>query len=277
MSDPRSNTLISVSELAAALDTGGKIVLLDVSADLKATPLDREVIPGAIAVGLAGDIAGPSSKDGGNRPLPDIATLQDNARSWGIDNDTLVVVYDASTGSQASRAWWTFRWAGHDNIRLLDGGFKAWQAAGKATAASPSKGPGGGTITLNAGNMAVIGPDEAAELGKSGVLIDSRGKANFIGEADKPNTGHIPGAISAPSAMHIGADGLFKSSEELKADFTGLGVDGSKAVGVYCGSGVAAAHTIVAMHAAGLDAPLYVGSWSHWSADPSRPVAQGEE
>lgn len=276
MSDPRSHTLVSVAELSAALANNKKMVVLEVNADLTAAPADRSFIPGAIAVGLAGDIAGPSTKEGGNRPLPEISQLQANARGWGIDDDTLIVVYDSSTGSQASRAWWTFRWAGHTNVRLLDGGFKAWQEAGQNISATPAQSAGAGSVTLSAGNMPVIDADQSADIAKSGVLIDSRGKANFIGEPDKPNTGHIPGAISAPSAGNIGPDGLFKSTEELKAGFAELGADGSKPVGAYCGSGVAAAHTIVAMHAAGLEAPLYVGSWSAWSADPSRPVEQGE-
>jgi thiosulfate/3-mercaptopyruvate sulfurtransferase len=276
MNDPRATTLISAADLSARIAASHSLVVLDISADLAAAPLDRDVIPGAIAVGLAGDIAGPSSKEGGNRPLPDIATLQAKVRSWGVNDDTLVVVYDNLSGSQASRAWWTLRWAGHKNVRLLDGGFKAWQAASMATTATPAVAPGGGTATLSAGNMPVIDADQSADIAQTGVLIDSRGAAAFVGEADKPNTGHIPGAISSPSAVNIGPDGLFKSTEELKAGFAALGADGSKPLGVYCGSGIAAAHTIAAMHAAGLDAPLYVGSWSAWSADPARPVEQGE-
>ena len=276
MNDARSNTLISAADLSTALNQGQKIVVLDVSADLKSAPADRLFIPGAIAIGIAGDIAGPSTKEGGNRPLPDIAALQEAARNWGIDGDTLVVVYDGSTGSQASRAWWTLRWAGHKTVRLLDGGLNAWQAAGYLTDTTHAAAPGGGSVNLSVGNMPVIDADQSAEIAKTGVLLDARGKANYIGEADKSHTGHIPGAKSAPSADNIGPDGLFKSSADLKAGFAALGVGGSQPVGAYCGSGIAAAHALVAMHAAGLEAPLYVGSWSAWSADPSRPVEQGE-
>lgn len=105
-----------------------KITLLDVSDDLEATPLSRDVIPGAIAISLAADISGPSSKEGGKRPLPSPGELEQKIRQWGIDSDSLVIVYDATSGAQASRAWWTFRWAGHERVRLLDGGFNAWKS-----------------------------------------------------------------------------------------------------------------------------------------------------
>lgn len=128
MSDPRSNVLVTVAELEAAMDSGKAVVLLDISDDLDTAPLERPVIPGAMAVSLASDISGPPTKAGGRRPLPDIAVLQQKARGWGVNPDSLVVVYDNAGGAQAGRAWWTFRWAGFSNVRLLDGGLKAWTA-----------------------------------------------------------------------------------------------------------------------------------------------------
>jgi thiosulfate/3-mercaptopyruvate sulfurtransferase len=98
-----------------------------------------------------------------------------------------------------------------------------------------------------------------------------------LGEPDKPATGHIPGAISAPSAATVGSDGRFKSTEDLRALFAGLGADGSGPIGVYCGSGNAASHELAALYAVGIAAPLYVGSWSAWTGDPARPVARGPE
>jgi thiosulfate/3-mercaptopyruvate sulfurtransferase len=123
--------------------------------------------------------------------------------------------------------------------------------------------------------MPTIEADEAADIARQGALLDARGKAAYEGEPDKPATGHIPGAVCAPSANAIGPNGTFKSTEELRALFTGLGIDDSRPVGVYCGSGNAAAHELAAMYAAGIEAPLYVGSWSAWTGDPTRPVAKG--
>ncbi len=237
--------------------------------------MERPVIPGAIAVSLAADISGPATKQGGRRPLPDPAVLEKTLRGWGIGPDTLVVVYDNAAGAQAGRAWWTLRWAGHGNVRLLDGGLKAWQAAGHDTAPQPAHPPGGGSITVKPGSMPTIEADDAAAIARKGALLDARGKAAYEGEPDKPATGHIPGAISAPSAGAIAADGRFKPDAELRALFAGLGADGSKPVGVYCGSGNAASHEFAAMYAAGIEAPLYVGSWSAWTGDPARPVAKG--
>lgn len=275
MANARSDVLITAGELAALLDAGKPVVLLDISDDLDTAPLERPVIPGAIAVSLAADISGPPTREGGRRPLPDVSALQGRARSWGVNTDSLVVVYDNAGGAQAGRAWWTFRWAGHANVRLLDGGLKAWTAAGKPTAPDPRHLPGGGMVKLSAGNMPTIDANAAADIARKGALLDARGKAAYEGEAGKPKTGHIPGAICAPSAGNLGADGCFKPVAELRAQFTALGVDGSAPAGVYCGSGNAASHALAALYAAGLEAPLYVGSWSAWSEDPSRPVAQG--
>ncbi len=73
------------------------------------------------------------------------------------------------------------------------------------------------------------------------------------------------------------AEGKFKSTDDLRTRFAALGADASGKIGVYCGSGNSAAHAIAAMTAAGLKPALYVGSWSAWSADSSRPAATGPE
>ncbi|CAN0577783.1 unnamed protein product, partial [Laminaria digitata] len=155
MSDLRSSVLVTATELAAAMAGGSALVILDVSDDLETAPLERPVIPGAIAVSLAADISGPATKAGGRRPLPDPTVLQENLRRWGIDADSRVVVYDNASGSQAGRAWWTLRWAGHANARLLDGGLAAWIAAGHDTADQPVHPAGGGTFSVTPGGMPV--------------------------------------------------------------------------------------------------------------------------
>ena len=277
MSGSRASVLITADALAAAISTDATIVLLDISDDLETAPLERAVIPGAIAASLAADISGPATKPGGRRPLPDPTTLQETLRRWGIDADTLVVVYDNASGSQAGRAWWTLRWAGHTNTRLLDGGLGAWTAAGHPTADQPIHPAGSGNFTVIPGNMPVIDADEAAGIARNGALLDARGKTAYEGDPDKPASGHIPGAICAGAKDALGDDGCFKPTEDLNALYAGHGANGSQPVGVYCGSGNAASFELAGMYAAGLEAPLYVGSWSAWSADPDRPVAQGAE
>jgi thiosulfate/3-mercaptopyruvate sulfurtransferase len=277
VNDARSRTLITVDELARLLDAQEAVVLLDVIDEQGGAPDDRPKIPGAVSVHLATDFSGRPTPAAGRRPLPDVSDLQAKARAWGIRSDGIVVVYDNSGGAQASRAWWTLRWAGLANVRVLDGGYGAWIAAGRpssnhvATCAALD-----GNVVLTSGGMPTIDAEEAAALATQTRLLDARPRAAYAGDAAKPGTGHIPGAIHAAAGDNI-ADGKFKPNDELRARFASLGADGSTTIGVYCGSGNAAAHAIAAMSAAGRKAALYVGSWSAWSADPSRPVATGPE
>lgn len=280
MSEARAKTLIGVDDLASRLGAGSGIVVLHVRDENAGKPVEGGVIPGAIEVYLASDFSGPPSQAGGKRPLPDIAAFQSNARRWGVNPDSLVVVYDDASGAQASRAWWTFRWAGFENVRLLDGGLAAWKAAARPLAGQSAAAPGGGAVSLTAGNMPTIEADQAQALAREGALLDARGKAAYVGgpaEPGKPPTGHIPGARLAPSMGNIGPDGCFRPHDQLCVAFSEICPDGTRRIGVYCGSGNAAAHKIAALHAAGVEAALYVGSWSAWSADPERPVAIGEE
>lgn len=276
MNAARSRTLIAVDELVRLLDGERHVVLLDVIDEPSAAPDDRPKIPGALSVDLATDFSGKPTALSGRRPLPEIAELQSKARAWGIRGDSAVVAYDNSGGAQASRAWWTLRWAGLTDVRLLDGGYAAWAAANRPSSNHVARRAArAGDVVLTAGGMPTIDADEAAALARRSKLLDARGRAAYVGEPGKAGTGHIPGAIHAPAGDNI-ADGRFKSSDALHARFSALGAD-VPTIGVYCGSGNAAAHAIAAMSAAGLAAALYVGSWSAWSADPSRPVATGPE
>jgi thiosulfate/3-mercaptopyruvate sulfurtransferase len=277
VSDARSRTLIAVDELARLLDAREAVVLLDVIDEQGGAPADRPKIPGALPVHLATDFSGRPTPAGGRRPLPDVADLQAKARAWGIRGDSIVVVYDNSGGAQSSRAWWTLRWAGLADVRVLDGGYGAWIATGRPSSNHvATHAVLAGDVVLTSGGMPTIDADEAAALATQSRLLDARPRAAYAGDPAKPGTGHIPGAIHAAAGDNI-AHGKFKSNDELRARFSSLGADGSTKIGVYCGSGNAAAHAIAAMGAVGLKAALYVGSWSAWSADPSRPVATGPE
>jgi thiosulfate/3-mercaptopyruvate sulfurtransferase len=280
VNDTRARTLITVEELIRLIDAGTAVVLLDVIDEQGAAPEERSKIPGALSVHLATDFSGTPTATSGRRPLPDISDLQAKARTWGISNATPVVVYDNAGGAQASRGWWTLRWAGLTDVRVLDGGYDAWAAAGRASSTQVARRASRpGDVVLTAGHMPTIDADAAARLAQQSRLLDARPRASYVGDPARAGTGHIPGAIHAPSGGNI-TDGKFKPSDDLFAGFSKLGADGSAPIGVYCGSGNSAAHAIAAMAAAGLDAALaalYVGSWSAWSADPARPVATGPE
>ena len=277
MHDARADTLITVDELVRLMDAGAAVVLLDVIDEAGAVPADRPKIPGALSVDLATDFSGKPTPASGRRPLPDLADLQSKARGWGIGRDSIVVVYDNSGGAQASRAWWTLRWAGLRNVRLLDGGYGAWAAAGRASSRHIAvRALRAGDATLTAGCMPTIDADAAAALARQSRLFDARPRASYVGDPGKAGTGHIPGALHAPAGDTIAA-GRFKPNDDLRAWFSRVGAREADSIGVYCGSGNAAAHAIAAMNAIGLMPALYVGSWSAWSADPSRPVATGPE
>jgi thiosulfate/3-mercaptopyruvate sulfurtransferase len=277
MNDARARTLITADKLISLMDAGIAVVLLDVIDEQGAAPEDRPKIPGALSVNLATDFSGTPTATSGRRPLPDVSDLQARARAWGISSATPVVVYDNAGGVQASRAWWTLRWAGLTDVRMLDGGYGAWAAAGRPSSTNvATRASRAGDVVLTSGHMPTIDADEAAKLAQQSRLLDARPRASYVGDPAKAGTGHIPGAIHAPSGGNI-ADGKFKPSDDLRAGFSTLGADGSGPIGVYCGSGNSAAHAIAAMAAAGLDAALYVGSWSAWSADPARPAATGNE
>jgi thiosulfate/3-mercaptopyruvate sulfurtransferase len=275
--DARVKTLITAEELTWLLDTNTPVVLLDVLDEASSAPEDRPKIPGALSVNLATDFSGVPTALSGRRPLPDINELQAKTRAWGICSDSVVVVYDNTGSAQASRAWWMLRWGGLDDVRILDGGYDAW-AAGRRLSSNhvATQSAQAGDVVLTPGHMPTIEGDEAAALAKQGRLFDARPRSSYLGDPAKAGTGHIPGAIHAAAGENI-ANSKFKSTDDLRARFASLGADASGKIGVYCGSGNSAAHAVAAMTLIGLKPALYVGSWSAWSADSSRPAATGPE
>ncbi|WP_299951957.1 sulfurtransferase [uncultured Modestobacter sp.] len=231
-------------------------------------------LPGAVFVDLPTELsAGPSTAEG-RHPLPSLQALQSAARRWGISAGSPVVVYDASGGLAAARAWWLLRWGGLADVSILDGGLAAWTDRLEIGDVVPDP----GDITLTGGGMPVLTADEAAALpGAGGVLLDARAGERFRGEVEPvdPRAGHVPGAVIAPTTDNLSSDGRFATAAVLTDRFARLGVEPGRPVAVYCGSGVTAAHEIAALAEAGIEAALWPGSWSQWSADPDRPVATG--
>ncbi|WP_443071108.1 rhodanese-like domain-containing protein [Streptomyces sp. NBC_01476] len=239
----------------------------------------RGHIPSAVYADLDTELAAPATPAAGRHPLPDPAALQQAARRWGITADRPVVVYDDAGGLAAARAWWLLRWAGVADVRILDGSLAAWRAIGGPLAEGDETAAAPGDIVLAPGRLPVLTADQAAGLPRHGVLLDARAGERYRGETEPvdPRAGHIPGAISAPTAENLDGAGRFTGVEETRKRFAVLGAGDGRPVGVYCGSGVTAAHQIAALANAGIEAALYPGSWSAWSADPLRPVATGPE
>lgn len=231
-------------------------------------------LAGAVFIDFDADICGPPG-DEGRHPLPDPAHLEKALRRAGVCDDSTVIVYDGGDLMSASRTWWTLRWAGLPDVRVLDGGYAAASAAGLGGDTTEVE-PQAGTVTVRPGRLPVLDGDGAAAKAAAGELYDVRTQARYRGDDGviDPVAGHIPGAVNLPGDHVLAAGGIgFESPERLRELFAGVPA-GS---GYYCGSGVTAARTALAATLAGLDTPpVYIGSWSAWIRDRSRPVATGE-
>ncbi len=272
--------LISAADVAEALAGSEPPAVLDVRWRLGGPPgIDSYLsghLPGAVYLDLDSQLAG-APGDGGRHPLPDTGDFEAAMRGAGVSDGQPVVVYDDADSTIAARLWWMLRYYGHDQVRVLDGGFRGWAAAGRPVSTEPVT-AATGDFTAKPGQLPVLDADGAAAAARSGILLDARAPARYRGETEPVDrvAGHIPGALSAPTAENVTADGTFRAVADLRARFAALGLDGDgREAGVYCGSGVTAAHELLALALAGIPAALYVGSWSGWVADPARPVATG--
>jgi thiosulfate/3-mercaptopyruvate sulfurtransferase len=270
------NPLVSVDELRSAARPP---VLIDVTWNLTGPPgrdaYDAGHLPGAHFVDLDTELAAPPGA-AGRHPLPPASVVEAALRRAGVSANSAVVVYDAANSVAAARAWWVFRYFGLTDVRVLNGGLAAWRAAGgEVTTEVPAD--GAGDFVATPGGMPMLTADQAGARAEAGLLLDARAPERYAGEVEPmdPVAGHIPGAVNAPTTANVAADGQFLAPEALRERFDFLGVRGDTEVGVYCGSGVTAAHEVLALEIAGVKADLYVGSWSEWVTDPSRPVATG--
>ncbi|MDQ3156280.1 MAG: sulfurtransferase [Actinomycetota bacterium] len=276
------DVLIQAAELKALMTSSERVVILDVRWKLGGPPGHDEYLtghlPGAVFVDLPGELAGRGEARDGRHPLPSVSDLQEAARRWGVCVGDPVVAYDANGNLAAARLWWLLRWGGFENVRLLDGGLSAWIDAGGSLDTDGVK-PEPGDVELTCGALGVVTIDEIPAFAASALLLDARASERYRGEVEPidPVAGHIPGAVSASTELNLDSAGRFLGAEELRARFEALGVSRSTGVGVYCGSGVTAAHEIAALAIAGFDAALYPGSWSQWSNHPDLPVARGAQ
>jgi thiosulfate/3-mercaptopyruvate sulfurtransferase len=276
--------LISAEALRSALAQGEPLTLVDTGFDL-ADPAAGEAawraghLPGALYLHLERDLSGPKTGTNGRHPLPTRAEFAATLGRCGITPTSRVVALDRQGGMYAARLWWMLRWMGHAEVVVLDGGVAAWTAAGQSLvtepplfAAAPPY-PDRPTLadTVDAAWL-------AGQLGRVR-LLDARAGERFRGETEPLDkaAGHIPGALNRFFKDNLDVDGRFRPAAALKAEFESLlgRVPPTETVH-QCGSGVTACHNLLAMELAGLaGSRLYPGSWSEWSADPARPVAQG--
>jgi thiosulfate/3-mercaptopyruvate sulfurtransferase len=283
--EARDRVLITATELAALLEAGDPLTILDVRWRLD-EPDGRPAylqghLPGAVYVSLEEELSDHTVAGRGRHPLPSGRNLQAAARGWGIRQDVPVVVYDDWNRAGSARAWWVLTAAGLANVRILDGGLGAWRSAGLTLETGPvNPQPGNVTVLHNdlyAGSRLTL---TAQQSGAGGVtLLDARAPERFRGEVEPvdPVAGHIPGAHNLPSGALLTDDGTFLGDDALTELLSDRGIDTSGPLGAYCGSGVTASITVAALAAVGYDAALFPGSWSEWSSDPDRLVARGPE
>jgi thiosulfate/3-mercaptopyruvate sulfurtransferase len=233
-------------------------------------------VPSAAYVDMDTDLADPAAGDErGRHPLPDTDRFGAAMRRCGVSGDRPVVVYDDASGIYAGRAWWLLRYHGHADVRILDGGWSAWVREVGDVESGPGQ-PAAGDFEATPGRLALLDADGAARLAAEGVLIDARAAVRFRGEVEPldPVAGHVPGAVNVPTAANLDG-GCFRSRKQLEETYRAAGVRPGSQVGVYCGSGVTAAHDVFALHLLGIEAALFAPSWSGWVADPRRPVETG--
>ena len=275
--------LISPGELAELLASGQPPIIADVRWTLGGPPgkpdFDASHIPGAVWVDLETQLAGPPGV-GGRHPLPTVAIFEQAMRDIGVSQDSLVVAYDAATSQAAARLWWLLTDAGHSDVRVLNGGLAAWRAAGLPTASGPGTQPPRGDFVAHPGHRPQPSAgDISARLGTpdAPTLVDVRAAERYSGENEPidPVAGHIPGATNVPATANLLPDGSFRPPAEIARLHADAGV--SEGAVLYCGSGITAAQSLLALEAAGLTAVIYPGSWSDWIREPNHPVATGTD
>jgi thiosulfate/3-mercaptopyruvate sulfurtransferase len=279
----REDVLITAEALVNRLAAGAPVTVLDVRWTLS-EPDGRDHylqghLPGAVYVSLDDDLTDHEVSGRGRHPLPSGSAVQAAARRWGMRDGVPVVVYDDWNRAGSARAWWVLTAAGVSDVRILDGGWSAWKAAGGGIEAGPvDPAPGDVTVAhedLYAGALPTLTADELDR----GPLLDARAPERFRGEVEPvdPVAGHIPGARNLPSTVLLGDDDTFAAQTAVDELLSERGVDAGSPIGVYCGSGITASVAVAALTAAGREAALFPGSWSQWSSDPSRPVARGAQ
>lgn len=278
--------LIEASELLEQIKQGkGKLLvadcryaLTDPFAGCKA--YEQGHIPGAVYVDLGELLSAPTTGMNGRHPLPDPQVFANGLAALGADNDILIVAYDAEDSSFAARLWWMLRWIGHENVQVLNGGLRAWLAAGGEldTQTPPAR---RGNLDLQYRAMPTVTFGDVLANLESGdkVVVDARSPDRYRGENETidPVGGRIPGARNRFFKDNLQADGRFKPAEALREEFRAvLGDLPPVQVINQCGSGVTACHNLLAMEIAGLQgAALYPGSWSEWCRQRDVPIARG--
>lgn len=214
--------------------------------------------------------------------LPSPEKFSSRMRKMGIGDGKRIIAYDSVGLFSAARAWWMFKVFGHEDVAILDGGLKKWNAEGRPLEDGPPPIPQERHFTARLRGSMVRDMKEVAAALKSGSaqVADARSGTRFRGEEVEPRphvrAGHMPGAKNVHYASLLNADGTLKSPEGIKQAFQSAGIDLSKPVITSCGSGVTAAILSLGLTLiSARDHALYDGSWTEWGGTEGSPVATG--
>lgn len=277
--------LITAAELNAHLQDASWIVF-DCRHDLMVPKKGAEAyhaghIPGAYFASVDTALSGSKTGQNGRHPLPAAADFALFLERHGVAAATQVVAYDDVGGQYAARLWWLARWIGLTRVALLDGGLPKWVADGYPVDTLAPAPRAGGKVTPRPNSAVMVGSAEVLARVQSGTgaIVDARAPERYRGDVEPidPVAGHIPTARNRFYKTNLNSDFTMRPAADVRREFEQLlGSTPPSEVVHHCGSGITACANLLAMEHAGLaGSKLYVGSWSEWIADPTRPIARG--
>ncbi|REJ04234.1 sulfurtransferase [Microbacterium bovistercoris] len=275
--------IISADELRALLSSGSAVRVLDARWKLGRDDGREQYlaghIPGAVFVDVEGELSRHGDPRDGRHPLPADDDFAAAVRRWGVRPGVPVVVYDDAGMLASSRLWWALRRTGFADVRVLDGGWRAWLVAGGETQIEEDPVEASDIQVDAAGDAGAIDTVGAAAWPRTGVLVDVRASERYGGETEPidPVAGHVPGAVNLPIAQLLTEDGRFRPAADITAAFDQVGATADIPIAAYCGSGITAAQFALAGALIDREVTVYPGSWSAWSNRPELPVATGPQ
>ncbi len=276
----KTSSIIEAKELTQYLDKENVVVIEATGGENAKENYKKEHLKGAVFLDLETQLSAKDKnpKNGGRHPLPWVKDFAQTLTNNGVSNNDRVIIYDRmDAANAAARLWWMLKAQGQQNVQVVNGGWNAIKKENLPTnqgienrkAKSPFKAVDWQLETVNLDEV------EKASQDKNFILVDVRSPQRYNGEMEPIDdvAGHIPNAINMPFANNLNSEGLFLAPEELREMYKPILDKHPNKVIFYCGSGVTACHSLLAIDYAGLPIPkLYVGSWSEWSRN-NKPVA----